>query len=328
MEAIRAQYVYTTAVEQDLSVDQPMNQTPEITVCLFSYNFEKYLPQALDSVLAQKLEVPFEILVGDDCSTDGSLDILAGYESRFPGLVRVLRSPENLGGTQNWLRTIRAAKGRYVALLDGDDYFTSPDKLQKQYEVLERHAQYSLSFHDVFERFEGVDGVDHDVRYPKELYTLKDIIREGWFIRTSSLFFRKDLLTAELPAWVYDFHYRLDSILPVILCSRGDAHCTREIMSVWRKHSRSMTYELHRDLRMNFITEISLARRLNELTNHRFDRETRQRISRLHTYRFLHFLKKEGTIEGSRDLLFTVLKMDYSYFLLMIKSRYLGTKQA
>ncbi|HLO79810.1 MAG TPA: glycosyltransferase, partial [Chitinophagaceae bacterium] len=79
---------------------------PEISVCIFSYNFGNYLEQAIESVIAQKLSVPFEIVIGDDKSTDESPAIIARYQQRFPDLIRVNINEENIGGTANWLQTM------------------------------------------------------------------------------------------------------------------------------------------------------------------------------------------------------------------------------
>src|SRR4051794_38896574 len=113
-----------------------------------TYNHAPYIAQALESALAQTLSAPFEILVSEDCSTDGTREIVLRYADRDPR-IRLLLSHSNLRSNEVVARGLRAARGRYVALLDGDDYWTSPTKLQAQVEFLEARPGFSICFHDV-----------------------------------------------------------------------------------------------------------------------------------------------------------------------------------
>jgi len=120
-----------------------------VSVCLVTYNHEAYIAQAIESVLMQETEFEFELLITEDCSTDGTRDILADYERRHPGRIRLFLSPENLCTNEVFSRAAREARGEYVAVLDGDDYWTSPLKLQKQVEFLDAHPECSMCFHNV-----------------------------------------------------------------------------------------------------------------------------------------------------------------------------------
>lgn len=106
-----------------------------ISVLVCTYNHEKYLAQAIESVLKQKCDEPLEILIGDDCSTDGTGKIADEYQSRFPDKVRVIRPEKNGGATQNGLRLIKEAKGEFLSICDGDDYWLGEDHLQKQIDI-------------------------------------------------------------------------------------------------------------------------------------------------------------------------------------------------
>jgi glycosyltransferase involved in cell wall biosynthesis len=101
-----------------------------VSVCLFTFNYDKFLAQALDSVLAQQTGFAVEIVIGDDCSTDNTRAVARGYAERHPGKFILSFNETNIGGTRNWISTMNKCRGKYIALLDGVDYFTDPLKLQ------------------------------------------------------------------------------------------------------------------------------------------------------------------------------------------------------
>ena len=106
-----------------------------ISVLVCTYNQEKYLAQALDSILMQKCDEPFEVLVGDDCSTDNTGKIADDYQSRFPDIVHVIRPEKNGGASLNMVRLVKEAKGDFLSICDGDDYWLGEDVLQKQLDM-------------------------------------------------------------------------------------------------------------------------------------------------------------------------------------------------
>lgn len=106
-----------------------------ITVSVLTYNQEKYLSQAIESILMQKCDEPFEILIGDDCSTDGTGKIADEYQAHYPNIIRVIRPEKNMGAAQNSIRVIENARGEIISVCDGDDYWLREDVLQKQLEI-------------------------------------------------------------------------------------------------------------------------------------------------------------------------------------------------
>lgn len=112
--------------------------TPLVSVCMTTYNHEKYIVQAIESVLGQRTTFAVEVVVGEDCSTDSTLAICRKYEEQYPDRVRVVASESNIGMHRNYRRTIEACRGKYIAMLDGDDWFSDMDKLQIQVEQLEK----------------------------------------------------------------------------------------------------------------------------------------------------------------------------------------------
>lgn len=106
-----------------------------ISVLVCTYNQEKYLSQAIESILMQKCDEPYEILIGDDFSTDGTGKIADDYQSRYPNVFRVIRPEKNMGASANFIRLVNSAKGEYLSICDGDDYWLHDDILQKQLDV-------------------------------------------------------------------------------------------------------------------------------------------------------------------------------------------------
>jgi glycosyltransferase involved in cell wall biosynthesis len=120
---------------------------PKISVLIHSYNFEKYLRESIESVLAQTL-APFEIIVCDDCSTDDSWKIITEYKQRYPKLIRCYRHEKNLGMTKNAAFAWKAAAGDLISAMDGDDRWM-PDKLRLEWSALERNPEARIAYSNV-----------------------------------------------------------------------------------------------------------------------------------------------------------------------------------
>ena len=208
-----------------------------MSVLIVAYNHERYIAQALQGVLLQEVNFPYEIVVGDDCSTDSTRDILISFRDRFPGIIRLVLHPENLGldGTRNLLRTLKACQGQYVAWLDGDDYWTCPHKLQKQADFLDTHPQCALCFHNVWDFCEDApeERFLHNAGGQKKISTLEDLL-EGCFAASCSLVFRRGLVgewddiveRAGLDDWT----------LETLLAQYGDIGYIDEVMAAHRMH--------------------------------------------------------------------------------------------
>lgn len=122
-------------------------EEPLVSIHCITYNHERFIAQALDSFLMQKAPFPFEIVIGDDCSADGTVKLVEVYQALHPGLIKLLPSPVNLGITQNFRRTLKACRGRYIAICEGDDFWVDPTKLAQQVQFLEDHPGYVMAYH-------------------------------------------------------------------------------------------------------------------------------------------------------------------------------------
>lgn len=121
---------------------------PLVSALIITYNQEEYIEQAIESVLAQRVNFDYEIVIGEDCSTDKTREICLRYQEKYPDMIRVITSDKNLGLLGNWDRTVRAARGKYIASCAGDDYWHNPDKMNKQARFLEENPDYGMVHSD------------------------------------------------------------------------------------------------------------------------------------------------------------------------------------
>ena len=125
---------------------------PLVSVKMITYNHAPFIVQAIEGVLQQKTNFPFELVIGEDCSTDGTREIVFAYQRRYPDIIRIITSDSNVGMKTNGLRTRKACRGKYVAVCEGDDWWQHPLKLQKQVDYLETHPDCGMvhSNYDVY----------------------------------------------------------------------------------------------------------------------------------------------------------------------------------
>lgn len=208
-----------------MQVETQIEDGVMISVLMLTYNHEAFVEEAVQSVLQQRCDFPFEIVVGDDASTDGTLSRLRSLEQRCPGRLRILPSDRNLGIAGNFFRTLAACQGRYIAMLEGDDYWVDECKLQAQASQLNSDPSLALSACRTKNRTFWAE--------VKERYTLTDLLRRYLF-HTSALVFRKTCLEGfqASPGVV-----ALDSLLIAHLAARGDCGFIDREMSYYRRHA-------------------------------------------------------------------------------------------
>jgi len=212
---------------------------PKVSVLMVTYNHERYIAQAVESALMQEVTFPIEIVVGEDCSTDRTREILLELQQHHPHSIRLLLHGRNLGGTGNFAATFAACRGDYIAMLEGDDYWTHPQKLQRQVDALEEHPSWAMCFHITRRVYE--DGSREPELIPsdwtKEETTIDDLF-QGNFLNTCSLVFRNRLF-GPLPDW----HQQIapgDWVLSLLNAHHGRIGYLPEIMADYRVHSQGI----------------------------------------------------------------------------------------
>lgn len=221
------------------------------TVFMACYNHEPYIRQALDSVVNQITDFPFEIIVHDDASTDASADIIREYAQRYPHLIRPICQKENqysqgINIRRTYVQPI--ARGKYMAYCECDDYWLDPGKLQKQVDFLEAHPEYTATYHNsliINQQGEPVENTLHIYRpYRSHRYTLRRLALGAAFPgQTASLVHRRSVFIWESPQQEAAF-YQLristgDKRTTLQLLLAGDVYCFEEKMSAHRVVTQS-----------------------------------------------------------------------------------------
>jgi glycosyltransferase involved in cell wall biosynthesis len=209
----------------------------KVSVSVTTYNHERYIAQALDGVLAQVVDFDYEIVVGDDRSQDRTRDIVLDYQARHPDRIRTVLPAENLGrgGKPMFAATLEPCRGDYIAFLDGDDYWTAPDKLARQVRFLDEHPDASMCYHNVMRVHEdgSAPDVPHNPLDQRGFTSLAEILGHCMVAACSPLFRREALVP--LPSW-YDAVPFGDWPLYIVAATRGRIGYIDDLMGVYRIH--------------------------------------------------------------------------------------------
>lgn len=215
-----------------------------LSVCIRTYNQKSFVTKAIESVLSQKTSFPFSIIISDDHSNDGTIDILDHYYALFPTKIKLLLGEKNIGGPANLRRLIEASSSKYVVCLDGDDYFTDEYKLQKQVDFLENHQEYSACFHNTVNV--NSEGRPISLFNPLDFPPIHDatsFINNKWFIPIHSALLRRQLIF--FPEW-YDSVINDDYVIHLSVVKHGPYYYCPDIMVAYRHHETN-TSSIYKD---------------------------------------------------------------------------------
>ncbi len=259
----------------------------KVSVTILTYNQKNFIGKAIESALSQQTNFDFEILVGDDCSTDGAQEVIQAYQNQYPDKIKAVLHPKNLGqnGLFNTIETLKLAQGTYIAPMDGDDYWTDNQKLQRQVDFMEAHPDFSACFHNALITYE--DGSPaHELNAPdqKTVVTVEDLVGEDeiWFMATSAVMFKNGVMY--YPDW---FLKSTSGDIPryVILAKKGPIGYVPGVMSVYRKNRGGASFKDHyRDARFLY-NRIQMYEGINQELGHQYDELLRVNIARY--YRML-----------------------------------------
>ena len=213
---------------------------PLVSVCCVTYNQENFIEESIKSFLMQKTNFPIEIIILDDASTDNTADIIRKYAETDSRIVPLLRETNiKSTGVSVFSITHANAKGKYVALCEGDDYWTDPEKLQKQVDFLEKNPTYSASFHNTKVIYENIDKESHLFKDTMpDLLTAEDTITSLSPFHTSSFLYRKEALT--YPDWFSQIKSG-DMAIFTIVSAYGPLKYIDCNPSIYRKHNSGIT---------------------------------------------------------------------------------------
>jgi glycosyltransferase involved in cell wall biosynthesis len=210
---------------------------PKGSICIFAYNHEKFIAQAIESVLIQKTNFDYEVVIGEDCSSDRTREIVIDYQKKYPDKIRLILSEKNLGMIPNYVQTLNACHGQYIALLDGDDYWIDALKLQKQIDFLDTNIDFSMCCHLVKYIDERGMSLNRYSWWPdhKDFYTIEDLFTYCNFISTPSVVFQRGLF-GDFPDWFYQMKFP-DWLLHILNALHGKIGFIPEVMCIYRIHS-------------------------------------------------------------------------------------------
>lgn len=225
-----------------LGVGKPVNNiTPLVSVCIPTYQHANYIAQCLESILSQEASFSIEILVGEDQSSDGTREICIAYADRFPEKIRLfLNDREDVilidgrpTGRANLLNIFSEARGKFIALCEGDDYWTDKSKLERQVAILWEIPKCSLVFHNALIIGNSAHGINFSSGLAEGLYDIESVVSKTWFVPTQSILFRKDLL--DLGEWAKHV-YNCDYAIQLMLATKFPLYYIDRMMSVFRVH--------------------------------------------------------------------------------------------
>ncbi len=228
-----------------------MNEIPLVSISCIAYNQEKYIRECLDGFVMQKTNFPFEVLIHDDASTDRTAEIIREYAAKYPEIIKPICQTENQHskkvGSINARFNFARAQGKYIALCEGDDFWTDPRKLQIQFDFMESHPDYALCMHDryVLDYFRKVCYCDAPAKKQPEqgMAFLHSILTDELYYPTQTMFFRRDMYYKREKLFLQDTAGAPmgDFQLVFHLAHEGNVKIIKRRMAVYRCRAGSAT---------------------------------------------------------------------------------------
>lgn len=208
---------------------------PIVTVRTITYNHAPYIRECIESVLMQKTDFPFEYIIGEDFSSDGTREIVFEYAKKYPDKIRVITADQNFGMMPNVRRCALAVRGKYIALCEGDDYWTDPYKLQKQVDTMEAEPDIVITYHDVIKIDNNKSVIDLNFRPENRKKDLTaEELKTGAWIQTNTMCFRN--IIKKYPEGYFNV-YNADIFLVSLLGNYGRGKYLDSVQhSCYRKH--------------------------------------------------------------------------------------------
>lgn len=279
-----------------------MGTRPTVSICMSTYRHEQFIQEAIEGVMMQVTRFNIELVIGEDCSDDNTRSICAEMEKKYGNKIRLLPSDRNYGQNHNLARTLRACNGIYIALCEGDDYWTDPDKLQKQVDFMQAHNNYVLCFH----RINTVDeqGKLLEIREPAEAVThFRPAQLYHVFVPTLSLLFRNCL--DHFPEEFFSVK-STDAFIVAMLANHGCGADLGFMGGCYRRHSGGLYNRLSQ---VNKFKQALQCRKMMKRSDY-FDRENKREIRKELLFRLKLYVKiflKKGQLGNSLRILYFYL---------------------
>lgn len=299
---------------------------PKVSVLMLIYNHATFLRQAIESVFKQEVNFDYEIVAGDDCSTDNSVEILEYYAANYPNKLKIITHSNNVGIYQNLQETFQLCSGQYIAFLEGDDLWTSTSKLQQQIDFMDNNLDFSICFHrvKVFNNLNNKTIFNLPGKRYKKVSTIDDLLHHN-FIQTCSVVYRNGLIKT-IPEWFFNLKLA-DWPLHILYAEFGKIGYINQIMGAYRVHSNGVWSG--KNLKFRNTEVIKMFETLNLHTNQKYNNTINATITNLifdnirisidtknwndYTYYFDSFLQRNT----NRNIKFIIkiLRIRLKYFL-------------
>ena len=213
----------------------------KVTIVNTTYNQEKYIGQAIDGMIMQKTKFPFRILISNDCSTDNTRKILEEYKQKYPDKIDIINHKKNLGAMKNFVDTLSKVKdSEYVALCDGDDFWTDENKLQKQVDFLEQNNEFNICCHKSRLFYQNGEKEDEIIPHNiKEETTINDLVNQNYIVANSVVYrwkFNDKNLKEIFPENIVPGDYYIH----LLHAQDGKIKMINEVMSAYRRHDNGI----------------------------------------------------------------------------------------
>lgn len=268
-----------------LGKGKPINKIlPVVSVCVPTYQHARFIAECLDSILSQEAAFPIEILIGEDMSSDGTREICIAYADKYPDKIRLfLNDRENLiyfdgrpSGRTNFLNLVSESRGEFIAICEGDDYWTDKSKLEQQVSVLREHLECSFVYHNASITGGHRNGKDFSIGLAEGVYGIEYVISKPWFIPTQSILLRRELLKVD--GW-FKHTYNGDLAIQLMLAAQSPYYFIDKIMSVYRVHEGGSNHG--RKIFYHHVKQIETLSILNSELKFKYDHLFKKKIESL-----------------------------------------------
>lgn len=220
--------------------------TAKVTIASLTYNHEAFIEQTLRGFVMQQANFAFEVLIADDCSTDGTRAIIRAYQEAYPEIIKPIFRESNIGMGKNCVDTLSRIKTPYMVCCEGDDYFIDPLKLQKQVDFLDAHPDCAICFHPVIEKWEDRSRGDTVIPLPEHRFHKTDLELDDLlaypFLPTCACMYRWRFVDEDFRAVFPENIMPCDYFMHLLHAETGGIHYMDEIMAVYRKHGNGAWY--------------------------------------------------------------------------------------
>lgn len=283
-----------------------------VSVFMLTYNQEDFIAQAIEGVLMQKTNFPFQLVIGEDFSADKTREICTNYAEKYPDRIKLILNDTNLGLGVNYVNTHRECSGKYVAICDGDDYWTDPFKLQKQVGFLESNYDYNIVFTNNENIYPSGKRNVREVKNIPETSSFEDLV-QGNYIASVTAMFRNKELSSSLENLIRELPYGDWPTYLWISREGSKIHFLKDVTSVYRKDFGTSSILRRSKSKMGEVN-LFILQYLQKLPEfqHRLP-EIDRAISKLKTGLMASYNKEKRFSESLRLLIQLSLKQNFLY---------------